>query len=384
MPPDALYVHLPFCRSVCPYCDFPVAPYRDGRGGGAAAYLGALEAELRARAAGLAPRWIYVGGGTPTELAPAETESVLASLAGTVRTDRVEEWTVEANPKTLRPEVLGLWRGSGATRLSLGAQGFDAARLKRLGRAHRAADIAAGVDLARRAGFAQVNLDLIVAVPGETAEDAAADARAAAALRPDHVSVYTLTVEEGTPFARLRAEGRLAEAPAESQAAQVLAARETLADSGLLPYEVSNLARPGCECRMNLGYWRGGDYLGVGVGAASHEGGRRRKNLRDVPSYVEAVRAGRDPVAEDESLTPERRAREMAMLGFRLAEGFSLAEVSARAGVDATALLAPALLTLSAEGIAAWEGDSVRPTPRGLLLADAAARRVLADPGPRA
>ncbi len=348
-----------------------------------AAFLAALGEELRHRAGGLAPRWIYVGGGTPTEVSPEETEKLLEAVRGTIRTDGVEEWTVEANPKTLRADVLDLWRGAGATRLSLGAQSFDAARLRRLGRAHRAGDVAAGVDLARRAGFRQVNLDLIVAVPGETAEEAAADARAAASLRPDHVSVYTLTVEEGTPFARLRAEGRLPEAPAESQAAQVLAAREALAEASLLPYEVSNLARPGSECRMNLGYWRGGEYLGVGVGAASHEGGRRRKNLRDVRSYVEAVRAGRDPVAEEEALAPERRAREMAMLGLRLAAGFSLGEVSARAGVDAAELLAPALRALAADGVAAWEGDNVRPTPRGLLLADAAARRVLADGGAR-
>lgn len=375
---DALYLHLPYCRSVCPYCDFPVERYGDAAAPSVEAYVAALDRELSVRAAGIAPRLIYVGGGTPTELSPQETDAVLAVLARHCDLGAVEEWSVESNPRTLTAEVLARWRAAGATRISVGAQSFDATRLQRLGRAHRADDIGAAAQMVRDAGFADLSLDLIIAVDDESAAQAAADAGAAAACAPDHVSVYTLTIEAGTPFARLARDGRLIPPAPDRQAAQLAAARDRLATAGLYPYEVSNLALPGHACRMHQVYWSGGDYLGVGVGAASHHAGRRMKNTRDTAAYVTAWTAGDGAaaVAETEQLSPERRAAERAFLGLRLPDGFRLGDVTAQTGCDAVRLLGPALLALAAEGVVVWEGDRVRPTRRGVWLADAAARRV--------
>ncbi len=382
----ALYVHLLYCRSICPYCDFPVARYGAAGADGVAAYLAALDRELAARAAHLTPTLVYVGGGTPTELSPDETARLLAILARHCDLSAVQEWSVESNPRTLTPEVLAHWRAAGATRISCGAQSFDAGRLQRLGRSHRADDIAAAAELVREAGFADLSLDLIIAVDAQSAEHAVADARAAAACHPDHVSVYTLTIEAGTPFATLAAQGRLHPPAPDLQAAQLAAVRDTLADAGLYPYEVSNLARPGHACRMHLAYWSGDDYVGVGVGAASHAAGRRTKNTRDLPAYLAAWGPGGsgDATSESEELAPAKRAAELAYLGLRLPNGFRLDTITARTGADAVALLGPALLQLAAEGVVVWEGDRVRPTRRGVWLADAAAARLFDTLSPEA
>lgn len=376
--PAALYVHLPFCARRCPYCDFAVAPLREGvlledR------FLAALEAEARVRVPeGFRPRTVYLGGGTPTEL----TGPGLARLAALLRpwAAHAREVTVEANPRTLLPRKLGaLVSGCGVNRLSLGAQSFTPRLLERLGRFHRPDDVVRAVRLARELGVADVSIDLMVAIPGQTQAELDHDLDAALALAPEHLSVYCLTYEPGTPYFSMRRERTLRPLGEQAEARLFRHARRRLRAAGFVHYEVSNFARPGHRSRHNRVYWRNAAYVGLGNGAASHLGGVRLMNHRDPAAYVQAVEAGGGAaaVATREELAPERKLRETAYLALRTSRGLDPARFLRDTGIDPRAFFAAELARLASLGLVTTRGERVVLTGRGVSLADAVARELL-------
>ncbi|MBI5524621.1 MAG: radical SAM family heme chaperone HemW [Desulfarculus sp.] len=371
--PCGLYIHLPFCAGRCPYCDFFAQPLAPGL---ARVLLPALLRHLEMAAplaGGRALGHVYLGGGTPSLLPAGIIARLIQAARQHLGLAPACEISLEANPGTLSAGKLQALKAAGVNRLSLGAQSFDPALLKLLGRRHTPQDTRRAVAQARAVGFANLSLDLIYGLPGQTLAMARGDILAALELRPDHLSLYELTLAPETPFGRAYAKGR-PPLPSEDQVlAMEDAALELLEAAGLARYEVSNFARPGHECRHNQDTWRGGDYLALGPGAHGHLAGRRWAWLADVKAYVEAVRAGREPLEFSEDLTPRQRAWELIMLGLRTVEGVDLARVGALLDRDPRRMWAGPLAQLSAQGWARLEGDLLMPTPLGLRLADAAA-----------
>jgi len=369
-----LYVHVPWCRAKCPYCDFNVhvaTPWPERR------YVDALIAELRhyAARAPFADRRIatvYFGGGTPSLFAPESIARVLDAGRGACGIEADAEISLEANPESVTVETLRGYRAAGVNRLSFGVESFQPHVLKRLGRLQTAAETRLAVPAAREAGFANVSLDLMFAVPGQSRDDWAADLDIAASFEPDHVSAYNLTYEEGTPFFELRKSGKLAPLEDEDEAAMFEEARRRLAGRGYRAYEVSNFAKPGFESRHNLGYWRLRPYLGIGAGAHSHEpagkAARRWSNERAPETYARRVLAGGAATASEETLGLEAAAGEFVFLHLRTAEGVDERAFEARFGAAIDELF-PETPKMIADGLLD-RGERLALTARGLLVAD--------------
>jgi oxygen-independent coproporphyrinogen-3 oxidase len=377
MPPFSLYAHIPYCDSKCPYCDFnsyatkrwPESAYRE-----------ALVAEMRFHAQrdewrGRRLGTVFLGGGTPSLFSPGSIGEILdAALAlWPERSGDAVEITIEANPGTVDREKLAGFAAAGVDRVSFGAQSFQARHLARLGRIHDAEQAKDAVRQARAAGFRNVNLDLIFAVPGQTLSEWEADLATAIELAPDHLSTYNLTFEEGTPFEVMRRKGELRPLPEEAEVAMFTRARDLLCAAGYEAYEVSNFARPGFECRHNVNYWRGGDYLGVGAGAHSFtrlpHPGRRWSDERNPNAYLAAVAANGHARAFEETLTEAQARGEFVFLGLRCRDGFAAADFDARFGLD-VAQAFPQLESLARDGLLELDRGRWRLTSRGLLLAD--------------
>jgi oxygen-independent coproporphyrinogen-3 oxidase len=386
-----VYVHVPFCERVCPYCDFAVvarrrlAPAEEGR------YVAALLAELAGRAplfAGLPLDTIYFGGGTPALLAPDSIARVVTALraafAGAPR-----EVTLEANPSTLERERLPGFRAAGVDRLSLGVQSFDDGALKRLGRAHRKEEAHAALAAARAAGFDNVSLDLIVGEPGQTEAALVRDVEAALAFAPEHVSAYALTLEQGTPFAAAVEGGRLEVPDDDAVAGWLEALHARLEAAGLARYEVSSWARPGRESLHNQRYWRRAPVLGLGVGAHSTEPaggaapfGARSANERSLEAWlarIEAGGGGAPPVREVPDAATARG--EAAFLALRTRRGLDAGGFAAEFGAEPRRFFAQEIDVLVAEGLLAESaaGD-LTPTARSWLFADTVAAHFVAAP----
>lgn len=376
---DALsvYVHVPWCRVICPYCDFNV---HRASGMDEERFLRAIEAEIAGAAAaapfaGRRAATIFLGGGTPSLLAPASVARIVAAIAAAFPpVESALETTLEANPENLEPGRLGRIREAGVNRLSIGVQSFDERHLRTLGRAATTREVREAVPRARGAGFANLSLDLMFGIPGETLDDWKDDLSLAIEAAPEHVSAYGLTYEEGTPFFARRASGRLVPADEDLEAAMFLEARSTLEPAGYAAYEISNFARPGFESRHNRNYWRAGDYLGLGPGAHSHarlpDGARRWANRRDPAEYAEAALRDGRAVESDERLDLRRAASEWLLLGLRTVEGIDRHAFRERVGAELEETF-PAIATLLADGLLEDAGGAVRLAPRALLVADA-------------
>jgi len=364
-----LYVHVPFCVSRCAYCDFAsevVSPQR------VRLYLGALAREVdRSPFKGAAPETVYVGGGTPTSLAEGELAALFTILARGFDLSHAEEFTVEANPGTVDEDRLELLREVGANRISLGVQSFEDERLRLLGRAHDSREAEAAFTAARAAGFGNISLDLIFAVPRQTLDDVASDVARAVRLGPEHVSLYGLTYEAGTRMKRMLDAGEVVSIDEESERAMYLAVIDCLERSGYPQYEISNFARPGFESRHNLACWQGDEYLGLGPSAASFTGGERRKNVRGLTEYARRLAGGVEPVEERERLPPERAARERACLALRTRPGIDREEFEKRTGFDLEALLGEPGTRLFAGGWLEVCDGKVRLSREALPVADA-------------
>ena len=375
--PFSLYLHIPYCQSKCPYCDFNSHaaaswPEED--------YVRALIAEIEHRAgeapwAGLALKTIFFGGGTPSLFRPESIAAVLAAAERRFGLEAGAEVTLEANPGTVDAAKLGGMRAAGINRISFGAQSFNDERLKFLGRIHGAAETREAARLARRAGFERLNLDLIFAVPGQTIGETLNDIAEAAALGPDHISAYNLTFEEGTAFFTEMKRGRIRPISSDRQAEFYAAVREELPRRGYPMYEISNYAPPGHEARHNLSYWRMESYLGVGAGAhsfarAGDGGGRRWWNERMPARYVEC--ALKDGIAETggETVDAATARGEFVFLNLRLREGFALSEFEARFGESFDRAFGARAARLFEGGLLLRDEERIRLSERGLELAD--------------
>ena len=374
----AVYVHWPFCAAKCPYCDFNshVAAPPDH-----AAWAAAFEAEVDRLAAEIAPATvtsIFFGGGTPSLMAPATVERIVARLQSRLRLANDAEITLEANPTSVEAGTFTDFRAAGVNRVSLGVQALDDSALRRLGRLHNADQALGALATARRA-FERVSFDLIYARQDQAEADWRAELARALALGPDHLSLYQLTIEPGTAFGARFAAGRLPGLPDEDRAVDLWhATQELTAAAGLPAYEVSNHARPGAESRHNLAYWRGGEWLGIGPGAHGRfrapAGWVRTEGHRMPADWRAAVAAGsgeslRAPVDDAE------RAEMLVLMGLRLTEGVDLARHAALAGPSPLRARADAL---AAGGLVAVHGGRLAATPRGRLLLNSVAEALLA------
>lgn len=408
-----LYVHLPFCRQKCFYCDFPSYAGKESR---MAAYVEALLGELAREGAPLRAKWgpprtVYLGGGTPTALPPVLMERLLAGLqdflaagrgpraeaarqdvsavravaaagqaavpgarGGAASPDRVRaaaapdalEFTCECNPGTVDAAYLSLLRAGGVNRLSFGVQTFDDALLRRIGRIHTAAEACVAVRQARTAGFRNLSLDLMYGLPGQTRAGLEASVRQALALVPQHISIYGLQVEEGTAFARAQAAGRLALPSDEESEAMYDYMTTALPAAGYARYEISNFARPGFESRHNLGYWQDVPYLGVGAAAHSYLDGQRYENPRGIEEYLAALRESGRARREEEPLTRATSMEEFAFLALRTARGIDRARFAARFGCALASVYADAIARMRARGFLEEDAQGVRLTPLGM------------------
>lgn len=364
--PRAAYVHVPFCAHRCGYCNFTLIAGRDDL---IDLYLKALRQELSWLASPRQVDTLFLGGGTPTHLAPAALDRLFQSVLEWFRPAPGAEITVEANPTGLDIDRVAVLTDRGVTRLSLGAQSFNATKLRALERDHAPADICAAVRLARPR-VRSLSLDLIFAAPGETLDDWRADLDAALRLQPDHISTYGLTYERGTTFWGRRQRGQLRPADEDLERAMYAEAIDRLTAEGFEHYEVSNFARPGHRCRHNEHYWAAREYDAAGPGAARYVDGRREVNHRSTTTWLRRVLGGQSPVAEREQLSPEDRAREALVLGLRRLDGVDRRDFRRQTGFDIDPLVGAELRRLVNLGMLSDSGERVRLTRDGLFVSD--------------
>jgi oxygen-independent coproporphyrinogen-3 oxidase len=370
---------LPFCAAKCHYCDFFSLP---DEGQDVEGTVRAILAEARRRAP-LHPRTVYLGGGTPSLLAPELLETFLSGLDEACGfRGSAEEVTVECNPESLDRDKARLLLELGATRLSIGFQSLHDDVLQLFGRVHSVQDSFRAFEAAREAGVARLNVDLIFAAPNQEPDAWGADLARVLDLGPEHLSAYNLTFEEETLFKRWLEEGRLARQPEEAELEMFSTTRRLAAERGLKAYEISNFALSGHECLHNVNYWRNGPYVGVGPSAVSKVGHRRFGNLRALGEYRRLVERDRPATAWEETPEPVARLGETWWLGLRLAEGLEPAAARERAGYQLDADREdPALAVagpLAEGGLLELAGGRYRLTERGLPVADAVAREFLA------
>jgi oxygen-independent coproporphyrinogen-3 oxidase len=363
------YVHVPFCTKRCGYCSFNTAPYLEAA---VPRFLRALDTEIAL--AGAAPwstgvrlRTVFLGGGTPSLLAPDELAGVLDALRARFGIEPDAEITVECNPESVSAERLAGYRAAGVTRISLGVQSLDDRVLPTLDRLHSAADARRAFDGARAAGFPHVSLDLIYGLPGDDGAGWQRTVREALAWAPDHLSAYALSLDEGSAWTASGVRGLPAE---DAVAAQYRALTRLAADAGFEHYEVSNYARPGHRSAHNQVYWHAEEYLGLGPGACGFLGDVRYGNAKPLERYCATVEAGRLPVATHEALTGRQRLAERLFLGLRTSDGVPTAWVEERLALE-RGRLPERLDDWRARSLLETRGDRMRLTEEGFFLSDA-------------
>ena len=364
-----LYVHIPFCSSRCSYCDFATGLYQSEL---AERYVRGLLNEIRdSRYEGEIVDTIYFGGGTPSLLAPAQLERILASLHERFEIANGPEITIEINPGSATPEKLRAFRSLGVNRASFGAQTFDDAELAKLGRSHNSADTLRTFAALREAGFANVSFDLIAGLPGQTFAGWQRNIKQALELAPEHLSFYLLEVHSGTPLAEHIRRGIQPQPDDDLAGVMYEWMLEQAVAAGYLHYEISNLCRPGFHSRHNVKYWTAAPYYGFGCSAHSYDGDRRRwSNQRDVLKYVELVEIGAPAVVEEQQLSSTDVRAEALFLGMRLMQGVDLRRYRESFGIDLRDEHADDLDRFSKAGLIELDGDLIRLTRTGALLSN--------------
>ncbi|HEV8343425.1 MAG TPA: radical SAM family heme chaperone HemW [Candidatus Binatia bacterium] len=374
----SLYIHIPFCVSKCPYCDFNshvVSRIPEEE------YTAALLKEMEFYA--LAEDWhdrglksIFFGGGTPSTFAPKSIDRILTKVESLYLFEREIEITLEANPGTVDRERFSGYRSCGTNRISVGAQSFQPRLLGFLGRTHTAEETRQALKEVRRAGFENFNLDLIYAVPGQSLSDLKKDLEEATGFRPPHLSAYNLTIEEGTPFHKEFRAGRMQSLAEEEELSMAEMVEELLAEVGLERYEISNYAKPGYSSLHNLNYWQGGDYLGIGAGAHSYKRrrngevfGRRWHNEKSPSGYIERIRRSGQALVAEENTDLKTAAGEFMFLGLRMKQGILVETFSALFGKQPIDFY-PEIFRFEEEGFVEESGGRIRLTPRGLMVAN--------------
>ena len=369
-----LYLHIPFCVKKCNYCDFLSAPAGEET---RAAYVDALLEEIRGfdEPEDYEVVTVFFGGGTPSILPGQAIFRIMEALREKFSFRKEAEITLEANPGTVDKEKLSFYKKAGINRLSFGLQSADAEELKKLGRIHTWAKFLESFQLAREAGFSNINVDLMSALPGQTKESWEKTLRQVLALQPEHISAYSLIIEEGTPFYQLyekdverRDAGEEPELipSEEEERAMYEATGRILKEQGYLHYEISNYAKPGCECRHNLGYWQRRDYLGFGLGASTLLNPVRYKNTEDLEAYL----GGDFSKKEFFVLTKDNQIEETMFLGLRVLEGVSKEQFREQFSCELRVVYRKELEKLEKEGLLEEEGDFVRLTSRGIDLSN--------------
>ena len=376
-----IYIHIPFCRSRCSYCDFATGIYESNI---ATAYVNALTEEIKqSPTAPSLVQTIYFGGGTPSLLDPQQLDQILSTLRARFNVTLPTEVTMEMNPGSAgssskvnrtRNQILNTlsrFREFGITRVSFGAQTFDDNELARLGRSHSAEDIRQTFANLRDAGFDNVSLDLIAGLPGQTLEGWRRNLSEALSLRPEHISFYLLEVHQGTPLAEHIRKG-IQPRPNDDLAAEMYEMMlEEATSAGYQHYEISNLCLPGYESRHNTKYWTNQPYLGFGCSAHSYDGvSRRWSNERDVSRYIEIVHRGNSPVVESHYLTEEESRAEAVFLGLRMMGGLKMSEFRASFGFDLRERFSDEFAQFQKAGLLESDGDYVRLTRGGALLSN--------------
>lgn len=392
----SLYLHVPFCHTRCHYCDFNTYA---GMLGHRERYVATLAQEIRlagtrARMEDGSPRrcrTIFFGGGTPSLLTAEQVDMLLREARAAFAVDDDAEITLEANPGTLEYGRLDALRAVGVNRLSMGAQSFDADLLRWMGRIHSPAEIETAFMAARQAGFTSINLDFIFALPDQSLATWADTLERALALGPEHLSLYSLIVEEGTPLFSWVRDGRVIPADDDTAADMYEYAMKRLAEAGYAQYEISNWALAGHECRHNLTYWRNLPYIGLGAGAHSYYAGHRFAEARPIAGYIarvrEAVARGEGEadtlpagaIVDDEVIAPELEMAETAMVGLRLNAGISRSAFAARFGRQFEQVFDERLADVRALGLIETAGDRIRLSEHGRLLGNEVFARLLPD-----
>lgn len=365
-----IYVHVPFCSTLCPYCDFAVVV---GRPDVHARYCDAVISEAGAVRDVPVTSSLFIGGGTPTALDASLLRDLVVRMRETLPASPDAEITIEANPESVDEETIHAAADAGVNRISIGAQSFAPHVLRALGRTHSTDQISSAVATARAAGIENISLDLIYGTGGETVQDWTESVAQAIREGVDHISAYALTIEAATPFGKAVARGTMSEPDQDDLAVKYEIACATLDKAGYHHYEISNWARPGSESRHNLLYWNQGDYAGFGIGAHSHRDGHRWWNTRALGRYLADPTRARDG---DETLTDEQRAEEWLSLRMRLIDGLDVVEATARLGRDVRA----AAEEYERAGLLAIDRNILRLTTRGMLLENEVTLRLLDAP----
>jgi oxygen-independent coproporphyrinogen-3 oxidase len=378
--PLSLYIHIPFCRHRCAYCDFNT---HAGKEALIPDYIQALctEIEVVARGQGkkLPAHTLYIGGGTPSLLTVGQVDRIIGSIRRSFAVQPEAEISLEANPGTVSQEYLQDLVSLGVNRLSLGAQSMQPRELSQLERIHDPLDTLKAVHWARQAGISNLNLDLIYALPGQNLESWKTTLRLIEKLHPEHLSLYCLTIEEQTPFGRWLQHGKIPKPDNDLAADMYEWAAEVLITGGYRQYEISNWSKPGFQCAHNLQYWKGGPYMGFGAGAHGYIDGFRVANVLGIRKYIERVKNGHKEIqgsltqspaqVERHRITPGEQMREAMITGLRLTEeGVNGHEFRKRFGSSLMDVFSHEIQQTLASGLVEWNTDSLRLTRRGRLL----------------
>jgi len=373
-----LYLHIPFCQAICSYCNFTRGLLDEAV---KAQYVAALVSDLQRHAEAVSVETIYLGGGTPSLLTPAELGAILEASRASFDVAADAEITLEANPESVTARSLDGYRAAGANRLSFCAQSFRADELARLGRLHTPERPAEVVALARAAGFDNVSLDLMLWLPGQTVAHARESVDRLVAIGPEHASLYLLELYPNAPLkesmARLRSSGATArqamswQQSSDDEAADMyVEALERLERAGLEQYEISNVARPGYRSRHNVKYWQGGEWLGFGCGAHTTARGRRWRNVSATVDYCDRLEAGRPVTLDDRALDVGERVEEALFTGLRMTDGIDGRNFAARYGVDPWSRYGDALSPFVADGFVWRRAAAFGLTRKGMLVAN--------------
>ena len=372
--PSSAYVHIPFCTQICYYCDFSKVfiknqPVDD--------YLEHLIQETRSYEIGKL-RTLYIGGGTPTALSAQQLAYLLTELPKVMDLSEVEEFTIEANPGDLDPDKIAVLKDSQVNRVSLGVQTFDNKMLKKIGRSHQEQDIYDNIRHLKQAGFDNISIDLIYALPGQTMDQVKENVAKAIDLDIPHMSLYSLILENHTVFMNRMRRGKLPLPKEELEAEMFEYIIEELEKAGFEHYEISNFSKPGFESRHNLVYWDNAEYYGLGAGASGYVDGIRYKNHGPIRHYLEAVEAGKARITE-EHLTLEEKMEEELFLGLRKKNGVSKARFEEKFGVSFDQRYGQVVANLTEQGLLVPDDKQVRMTKRGLFLGDTVAEKFILE-----
>lgn len=364
-PVRSVYIHVPFCRHRCGYCNFTLVANRDEL---IEAYLTAVKQEI-ASVDSSEVDTIYLGGGTPSHLSISQWQNLVSTIDEKFVRSSETEFTVEANPQDMTEEKAKCLADLGVNRISLGVQSFSQSKLILLERDHDRESAMKAIDVCRR-WLGNVGVDLIIGTPGESEQDWRTDLRTAIQQRPDHLSTYSLTFEKGTPFWTRRLHGQMEELPESAGALYYETAIDKISAAGYEHYEVSNFALPGKRSRHNQIYWTGQSYYGFGPGAAGYLNGVRHMNHRSTTTYLKKMAAGQSPVSEFEKIDAEESARERLIFGLRRLQGVNFDEFRFQTGFDIMTLAGPKIDKLLETGFLKSESGTIRLTRRGLLVSD--------------